>query len=177
MLRQVLTQASWSLTRQLILFLRYSFSISLSAAPWAPGGWRVSPACGPTLNPPLRHVQNNNCCLCLFQTDFVRHDTPHPKDLKARHPKIFSHKPRSHSGSEDEVMQILCKHLLGYLPEGCVACVYHCFHTDPCQRFQQVAIKIFSLVYFRLGKLQSFYLMEGFPRNRRIRKRTQVGGP
>ncbi|XP_046858216.1 protein scribble homolog isoform X2 [Xenia sp. Carnegie-2017] len=34
--------------------------------------------------------------------DFVRHDTPHPKELKGRHPKIFSHKPRSDSLNSDE---------------------------------------------------------------------------
>ena len=27
-----------------------------------------------------------------FQSQFIRHDTPHPRDLKARHPKITMHK-------------------------------------------------------------------------------------
>ena len=26
-----------------------------------------------------------------FQTQFVRHDTPHPKELKARHPRMLMH--------------------------------------------------------------------------------------
>ncbi|CAB3986484.1 scribble homolog isoform X1, partial [Paramuricea clavata] len=44
------------------------------------------------------------------ETDFVRHDTPHPKDLKGRHPKIFSHKPRSGSvNSEEEEKRRLSK--------------------------------------------------------------------
>ena len=34
--------------------------------------------------------------LCFFfsflQSQFIRHDTPHPRDLKARHPKISMHK-------------------------------------------------------------------------------------
>ncbi|XP_028404965.1 protein scribble homolog isoform X2 [Dendronephthya gigantea] len=34
--------------------------------------------------------------------DFIRHDTPHPKDLKGRHPKMFSHKPRSDSMNSEE---------------------------------------------------------------------------
>ena len=38
-----------------------------------------------------------------LQSQFIRHDTPHPRDLKARHPKITMHKIKD-SGHLDGVV-------------------------------------------------------------------------
>lgn len=40
----------------------------------------------------------NYCTWCYFQTSFVRHNTPHPRELKAKATKLFG-KTRSNESS------------------------------------------------------------------------------
>ena len=58
-----------------------------------------------------------------------------------------------------------------WVSRSCIARVYYCFHPGS---LQQIVIKIFSLVYLHFENYKVTHLLKGFPRYRRIRKRTQL---
>jgi len=56
-------------------------------------------------------TQIYGCTLCFAQNHFIRHNTPHPKDLRTRHAKFFNKTVAVTSQKSDNFREVCSTHL------------------------------------------------------------------